>query len=59
MKHVNALPAALSMAQPVRLVASQVVLDVLPVNQTRFATDQSSEMSPQGCFGMKKPSLLG
>ena len=53
MKHLWAFPAALSIAQPVRLVSSQVVLLLLPLYHTEDATDQSNEMSPQGCAGMK------
>ncbi len=43
MKHFLALPAALRRRQPSLLVASHVVLLVLPVNHTLRATDQSSE----------------
>ena len=43
----------MSIWQPLMLVASQVVLLVLPFHQTFIATDQSKEMTPQGCRGMK------
>ena len=53
MKHLWAFPAALSIAQPVRLVSSQVVLLLLPLYHTEDATDQSNEISPHVWLGMK------
>ena len=55
MKHRFARPAALSIAQPVRDVASHVVFDLLPWYHTLDATLQSSEMRPHGWEGVKEP----
>jgi len=59
MKQRFARPAALSIAQPVRDVASHVVLERLPWYQMLDATLQSSEMRPHGCEGIKKPDDEG
>ena len=53
MKHRFARPAAFSIAQPVRDVASHVVFDLLPWYHTLDATLQSSEMRPHGWEGVK------
>lgn len=59
MKHLVAFPAALSLRHPSTLVASQVVLDMLPVNHTERATDQSRLINPHVWLGIKYPALEG
>ena len=53
MKHLAARPAALSLRQPFVETSSQLVLLRPLANQIPRATDQSREIRPHGCVGMK------
>ena len=52
-KHLAARPAALSLRQPFVETSSQLVLLRPLANQIPRATDQSREIRPHGCVGMK------